>query len=164
MSNSLRSQDCSTPGLPVHHQLPEFTQTHVHWVGDAVQPSQPLSSPSSPAFNLSQQGLFFGSGSPVKLKSSYQLGYSLIWGLVWGGGQSISKIIHVTIGRRFSPSPCGSLYRAAPTMASPRASHEREKETERAELQSLLGPNLRSEAPSLLLSQCWNNVGGDTEG
>ena len=51
--------DCSTPGLPVHHQLPEFTQTHVHWVGDAIQPSHPLSSPSPPAFNLSQhQGLF----------------------------------------------------------------------------------------------------------
>ena len=50
--------DCSTPGLPVHHQLPEFTQTHVHRVGDAIQPSHPLSSPSSPAFSLSQhQGL-----------------------------------------------------------------------------------------------------------
>ena len=51
--------DCSTPGLPVHHQLPEFTQTHVHWVSDAIQPSYPLSSPSPPTFNLSQhQGLF----------------------------------------------------------------------------------------------------------
>ena len=49
--------DHSTPGLPVHHQLPEFTQTHVNWVGDAIQPSHPLSS-SSPALNLSQhQGL-----------------------------------------------------------------------------------------------------------
>ena len=49
----------STPGLPVHHQLLEFTQTHVHWVGDAIQPSHPLSSPSPPALNLSQhQGLF----------------------------------------------------------------------------------------------------------
>ena len=49
----------STPGLPAHHQLPEFTQTHVHWVGDAIQPSRPLLSPSPPAFNLSQhQGLF----------------------------------------------------------------------------------------------------------
>ena len=48
----------STPGLPVHYQLPEFTQTHVHWVGDAIQPSHPLSSPS-PAFSLSyHQGLF----------------------------------------------------------------------------------------------------------
>ena len=50
----------STPGLPVHHQLPEFTQTHVHRVGDAIQPSHPLSSPSPLAFNLSQsQGLFY---------------------------------------------------------------------------------------------------------
>ena len=40
--------NCSTPGLPVHHQLPEFTQTHVHRVSDAIQPSRPLSSPSSP--------------------------------------------------------------------------------------------------------------------
>ena len=47
------------PGLPVHHQLPEFTQTHAHWVGDAIQPSRPLSSPSPPAPNPSQhQGLF----------------------------------------------------------------------------------------------------------
>ena len=49
----------STPGLPVHHQLPEFTQIHVHWVSDAIQPSHPLSSPSPPALNLAQhQGLF----------------------------------------------------------------------------------------------------------
>ena len=49
----------STPGLPVHHQLPEFTQTHAHRVGDAIQPSHPLSSPSPPAPNPSQhQGLF----------------------------------------------------------------------------------------------------------
>jgi len=49
----------STPGLPVHHKLPEFTQTHVHWVGDAIQPSHPLSSPFPPAPNPSQhQGLF----------------------------------------------------------------------------------------------------------
>ena len=49
----------STPGLPVHHQLPESTQTHVHWVGDAILPSHPLSSPSPPALNLFQhQGLF----------------------------------------------------------------------------------------------------------
>ena len=41
--------NCSTPGLPVHHQLPEFTQAHVHRVGDAIQPSHPLSSPSPPA-------------------------------------------------------------------------------------------------------------------
>ena len=51
--------DHSMTGLPVHRQLPEFTQTHVHWVSDAIQPSHPLSSPSPPALNLSQhQGLF----------------------------------------------------------------------------------------------------------
>ena len=50
---------CSTPGFPVHHQLLELTQTHVHWVGDAIQPSHPLFSPSSPACSQSQhQGLF----------------------------------------------------------------------------------------------------------
>ena len=50
---------CSTPGLPVHHKLLEFIQTHVHWVGDAIQPSHPLSSPSLPALNLCQhQSLF----------------------------------------------------------------------------------------------------------
>ena len=59
--------DCSTPGFPVHHQLPELAQTHVHRVSDAIQPSRSLSSPSTPACNLSQhQGLtmrqFFASG------------------------------------------------------------------------------------------------------
>ena len=46
--------DCSMPGLPVHHQFPEFTQAHVHWVSDAIQKSHPLSAPSPPAFNPSQ--------------------------------------------------------------------------------------------------------------
>ena len=50
--------DCSTPGLPVHQQLPQFTQTHVPWVGDAIQPSHPLSSPSPPAPNPSQHQVF----------------------------------------------------------------------------------------------------------
>ena len=51
--------NCSTPGFPVLHHLREFTQTHVHWVGHTIQPSHPLSSPSPPAFNLSQdQSLF----------------------------------------------------------------------------------------------------------
>ena len=53
------SMDCNMPSLLVPQHLPEFTQTHVHWVGEAVQPCHPLSSPSPPAFNLSQhQGLF----------------------------------------------------------------------------------------------------------
>ena len=51
--------NCSTPGLSVHHQLPESTQTHVHQVGDAIQPSHPLLPPSPPALSLSQhKGLF----------------------------------------------------------------------------------------------------------
>ena len=57
--NHCNPMNRSIPGLPVHHQLLEFTQTHVRRVGDAIQPSHPLSSPSPPAFNLSQdQGLF----------------------------------------------------------------------------------------------------------
>ena len=63
------SMDCSMPGLPVHHQLPELTETHVHWVGDAIQPSHPLSSPS-PALNLSQH-----QGLSQWISSSHQLIY-----------------------------------------------------------------------------------------
>ena len=60
--------DCSMPGFPVHHQLPELTQTHVHWFGDGIQPSHPLSSPSPPTLNLSQhQGLF------KRVSSSHQV-------------------------------------------------------------------------------------------
>ena len=56
--------NCSTPDLPVHHQLSEFTQTHVHRISDAIQPSHPLLSPSPPALNLSQhQGLLQGVSS-----------------------------------------------------------------------------------------------------
>jgi len=66
----------SRPGLPVHHQLPEFTQTHAHWVGDAIQPSHPLSSPSPPAPNPSQhQSLFQG------VNSSHQVAKILVFQL-----------------------------------------------------------------------------------
>ena len=58
----------STPGLPVHYQLPEFTQIHVHRVGDAIQPSHPLSSPSPPTFNLSQHQALF-----KRVSSSHQV-------------------------------------------------------------------------------------------
>ena len=70
--------NCSTPGFPVHYQLPNFTQTHVHWVGDAIQPSRPLSSPSPSAFNLSQhQGLFkwFSCSHQVAKVLEFQLQY-----------------------------------------------------------------------------------------
>ena len=68
----------STPGLPVHHQLPESTQTHVHWVGDAIQPSHSLSSPSPPTLNLSQhRGLFkwVSSSHEVTKVLEFQLQY-----------------------------------------------------------------------------------------
>ena len=63
MSSSLGPRDCGTTGFPVHHQQMELAQTHVHQVGDAIQPSHPLSSPSPPALNFSQhQGQLFTSG------------------------------------------------------------------------------------------------------
>ena len=61
--------DCSTPGLPVHHQLLEFTQIHAHWASDAIQLSHPLSSPSPPALNLTQHQCLF-----KWVSSSYQVG------------------------------------------------------------------------------------------
>ena len=70
----------STPGLLVHHQLLEFTQTHVYWVGDAIQPSHPLSSCSPPALNLFQhQGLF----KWVEEKVMSTMGEELIWCIWW---------------------------------------------------------------------------------
>ena len=70
--------DCSTPGLPVHHQLPEFTQTHAHWVADAIQPSHPLLSPSPPAFNLSQhRGLFKWVSSSHQVAKFWSLSFNI---------------------------------------------------------------------------------------
>ena len=71
--------ECSTPGLPVHHQLPKFTQTHVHWVGDAIQPFHPLSSPSPPAFNPSQHQVI-----------SNELVFRIRWPKYWRFSFSIS--------------------------------------------------------------------------
>src|SRR5574340_1211944 len=70
--------DCSTPGLPVHHQFLEFTQTRVHRVGDAIQPSHPLSSPSPPAFNLSQhQDLFKESALHIRWPKYQSFSFSI---------------------------------------------------------------------------------------
>ena len=66
--------DCNMPGFPVLHYLPEFAQIHVRWVGDAIQPSHPLSSPSPPAFNLCQhQDLFQWVGSSHKITKVLEL-------------------------------------------------------------------------------------------
>ena len=70
--------NCSTPGLPVYHQLPEFTQTHVHWVGDAIQPSQPLSSHSPPALNLSNSRVFSNeSALPIRWPKYWSFSFSI---------------------------------------------------------------------------------------
>ena len=88
--------DSSTPGIPVHYQLSEFTQIHVHWVSDAIQPSYPLSSPSPPAYNLSQhQGLFKWVSCPHQVAKilEFQLQYqSLQWTpLGWTGWISLQS-------------------------------------------------------------------------
>ena len=68
----------STPVLPVHDQLPESTQNHVHWVSDAIQPSHPLSSPSPPALNLSQhQGLFNESAPLIKWPKDWSFSFNI---------------------------------------------------------------------------------------
>ena len=70
--------DCSTPDISVHCQLPEFIQTHVHWVGDAIQPSYPLLSPSLPAFNLSQhQGLFQWVSSSHQVAKDWSFSFNI---------------------------------------------------------------------------------------
>ena len=93
--------DCSTSGFPVHHQLPEFTQTHVHRVADAIQPSDPLSSTSPPAFNLSQhQGLF------QRVSSSYQVAKVLGFQLQHQSSQCIFRTDFLQDG--LVGSPCSS--------------------------------------------------------
>ena len=114
--------DCSTPGLPVHHQLLEFTQTHVHWVNDAIQPSHPLSPPSPPAFNLSQHESFlvswlFTSGGqsigvsasasvlPVNIQDWFPLGLT---GLISLQSKGLSRVFSNTIVQKhqfFSAQP-----------------------------------------------------------
>ena len=85
--------NCSTPGLPVHHQLPEFTQTHVHQVGDAIQPSYPLSSPFPPSPNPSQHQSFpvsqlfawGGQSTGVSALASFLPKNTQGWSLEWTG-------------------------------------------------------------------------------
>ena len=67
----------SMPGLPVHHQLPEFTQTHVHWVRDAIQPSHPLSSPSPSVPNPSHQSLFHESRLLMRWPKYWSFSFSI---------------------------------------------------------------------------------------
>ena len=102
--------DCSTPGLPVHHQLPEFTQTHVHWVGDAIQPSHPWPSPSPPAFNLSQPQRLF-----KWVSSSHQVAKVLEFQLQHQSFQWIFRtdlLLDALVGPPYSP---GDSQESSPT-------------------------------------------------
>ena len=77
-SDSLRPVDCSMPGFPVQHRLPELPQTHIHQVSDVVEPSHPLLSPSPPAFNLSQhQGLFQWVSSSHQVAKGLSFSFSI---------------------------------------------------------------------------------------
>ena len=101
VSDSFWPMDYSTPGLLVHHQLSNLAQTNVHWVGDAIQPSHPLSSPSPPAFNLCQhQGLF------QWVSSSHQVAKVLELQLQHQSFQWIFRFdFLINLGEGFSPPP-----------------------------------------------------------
>ena len=83
--------NCSTPGLPVHHQHPEFIQTHVHRVGDVIQPSHPLSSPSPPAPNPSQHQSLFQWVNSVSSLASFLPKKSQGWSSEWTGWISLQS-------------------------------------------------------------------------
>ena len=103
--------DCSTPGFPVYHQLPQFAQTHVHWVSDAIQPSDPLSSPSPPAFNLSQhQGLF------QWVSSLHQVAKDLELQLQYRSFQWIFKIDFLQDWLVWSPWSARDSQKSSPTL------------------------------------------------
>ena len=122
--------DCSMPSFPVHHQLLEFAQTHVHQVGDAVQPSHPLLYPSPPAFNLSQhQGLqmsqFFPSGGqtigvsasasvlPMNIQDLFPLGWTSWISLLSKG---LSTVLSNTQFKNINSLVLSFLY--SPTLTS----------------------------------------------
>ena len=110
VSDSLWPMDCSTPGFPVHYQLPELAQTHVHWVSDAIQPSHPLSSPSPPAFNLSQhQGLF------KWVSSSHQVARGLEFQLQHQSFQWIFRTDFLQDWLVWSPCSPGDSQESSPT-------------------------------------------------
>ena len=100
--------DSSSPGFPVHHQLLELAQTHVHGVGDAIQPSHPLSSPSPPAFSLSQhQGLFQWVGSSHQVAKVLEFQHqSFQWTLRTDSTPHPKKSVTVYI---VSPSICHEI-------------------------------------------------------
>ena len=119
--------DCSTPGITVHHQLPELAQIHVCWVGDAIQQSHPLSSPSPATFNISQhQGLFqWGSSSqsigdsalasvlPMNIQDWFSLGWT---GWISLQSNGLSRVFSKTQFKSINSSVLSFLY--SPTLTS----------------------------------------------
>ena len=120
--NLCNPMDCSMPGFPVHHQLPEFAQTHVHWVGGAIQPSHPLSSPSPPAFNLSQhQGLFQWVSSSHQVAKYWSFRFSVspsdeYSGLISLTKHQLAKISHMTEPRNRGGGAMQSTYHNSKTI------------------------------------------------
>ena len=90
--------DCSSPGFPVLHHLPEFLQTQAHWVDDAIQPSRPLPSPSAPALNLSQHQVFASGGQSIGASASASALLMNIQGwFPWGWTGLISSAVQGTL-------------------------------------------------------------------
>ena len=109
--------DCITPGFPILHHLPELAQTHGHWVSDAIQPSHPLSSPSSPAFNCSQHGgqnigtSASASVLPINIQDWFLLGWT---GLISTLSKGFSRVFSNTTVQKhqffsIQPSLCPNL-------------------------------------------------------
>ena len=110
--------DCSTPGFPVHHQLPELAQTHIHWVSDAIQSSHPLSSPSPPAFNLSQHQSLFQWVSSSHQFSSVQFSRSVVSDSLWPHEPQHTRPLCPSPTPRVHPNPCPSSWWCHPTISS----------------------------------------------
>ena len=110
--------DCSTPGFPVHHQLPELAQTHVHWVSDAIQSSHPLSSPSPPAFNLSQHQSLFQWVSSSHQFSSVQFSRSVVSDSLWPHGLQHAGLPCPSPTPRACSNSCPSSWWRHPTVSS----------------------------------------------
>ena len=133
--------DCSMPDFPVHHQLPELVQTHVYWVGDATQPSYPLSSPSPSAFKLSQnQGLFQWVSSSHQVAKVLRLtedgrveGLALIFACE---NSKITTHCWTTINRRMLDPPKKDT-------PHPRAKEKPQQDTRRGEIAFIIKPHTR---------------------
>ena len=137
-SNSLPPMDCNMPGFPVHHQLPELAQSYVHGVGDAIQPSHPLSLPSPPAFNLCQHlGLFQWVGSLHQVAKVLELqlqhqsfqrrvrvdflqGGLVWWGHQWANPENGTGPRMVLLSNPLQPTGlCESTHRTQPALPPP---------------------------------------------